>query len=320
MLERVSIKNFRCLKSVAVELRPLTVLIGANDTGKSAFIAALRVLFTGGMLPGTDYWLLQTDADIEIVGRYDGTQRSIEREPHQRNHYNLQPRDPKGEVKSKISAFELPSSGPVMEAPGHADQGVAPELGSHGENVPALVDYLLRRDRKRFDGFVQAMRNYVPGLLEINVATPAVQIRRLDLKIDSGLEIPADRASVGVRVMLFFAALTWHPLPPSVILLEEPENGVHPRRLADIMRLLRDTTKGAHGGHPAQVILTTHSPYLLDHVNLDEDEVLVFRRNDDGSRTCEPVDRERLKAFLNDFMLGEVWFNEQEEGLVKRDG
>lgn len=183
-----------------------------------------------------------------------------------------------------------------------------------------MLDYLLRRDRARFHGVVQAMRARVPGLEDINVSTPDLNTRRVDLLTDSGLELPADAASAGVRIMLFFMTLTFHPSPPGLILLEEPENSVHPKRLADIVQTLRDITKGVHCGHPAQVILATHSPYLLDHVNLDEDQVLVFRRNDDGSRTAEPVDSQRLKAFLDDFMLGEVWFNEGEEGLVKREG
>jgi predicted ATPase len=181
-----------------------------------------------------------------------------------------------------------------------------------------LIDYVLRTDRRRYEELVRAVCARVPGLVDINIRTPEAGSRRVDIRIDSGVEMPADSASVGVRLVLFFVALTYHPAPPALVLIEEPENGVHPRRLADIMKLLRDITKGVHCGHPAQVILTTHSPYLLDHVNLDEDEVLVFRRNDDGSRTCEPVDAERLKTFLGEFMLGEVWFNEQEEGLIKR--
>jgi predicted ATPase len=118
--------------------------------------------------------------------------------------------------------------------------------------------------------------------------------------------------------MIFFIALTFHPDPPKLILLEEPEMGVHPRRLGEIVGLLREITKGTHGGHPAQIVLTTHSPYLLDHINLDEDQVLVFSRNEDGSRSAEPADAERLRLFLDEFMLGEVWYNQGEGGLIRR--
>jgi predicted ATPase len=115
---------------------------------------------------------------------------------------------------------------------------------------------------------------------------------------------------------LFFIALAYHPTPPKLILLEEPENGIHPKQLADVVRLLRDVSKGVHGGSAAQVVLTTHSPYLLDHIDLETDQVLVFRRNADGTRSAEPADVSRLKTFLDEFMLGEVWFNEEEKGLV----
>ena len=81
---------------------------------------------------------------------------------------------------------------------------------------------------------------------------------------------------------------------------------------------VREVTKGEHGDHAAQVVLTTHSPHLLDYVDLSTDQVLVFSRNDDGSRGIAPADPARLKTFLDDFQLGEVWFNEGEQGLVAK--
>jgi len=83
-----------------------------------------------------------------------------------------------------------------------------------------------------------------------------------------------------------------------------------------VVKLLRGIATGRHAGHAAQVVLTTHSPYLLDHIDLATDQILIFRRNDDGSRTAEPADQSRLKTFLDEFMLGEVWFNQGEEGLL----
>jgi predicted ATPase len=205
-----------------------------------------------------------------------------------------------------------------MESDGYDDQTGARQLHPDGSGVPGLLDYLLRRDRRRFFEYVEVVRRHVPGLQDLEIATPQPARRRLDLVLENGFRIPADQASSGVRIMLFFIALTYHPSPPKLILLEEPESGVHPKRLADVVRLLREITRGEHGGHPAQVILTTHSPYLLDSVKIPEDQVLVFRRQDDGSRIAEPVDAERLKLFLDEFMLGEVWYNQGEEGLISK--
>ena len=79
-------------------------------------------------------------------------------------------------------------------------------------------------------------------------------------------------------LLFFFVALAHHPNPPHVALIEEPETGVHPKRLRDIVELLRGLTRGEFAGRAVQAVLTTHSPYLLDHVTLPEDQVIVFRR------------------------------------------
>jgi predicted ATPase len=121
------------------------------------------------------------------------------------------------------------------------------------------------------------------------------------LVLGGGFTIAADQASAGVRLILFFIALAYHPSPPKTILLEEPENGIHQRRLDDVMRLLKGITRGEHANHAAQVVLSTHSPYLLDSVSIAEDQVLIFQRLDDGQCTVTPADRGRLALFRREF-------------------
>ena len=205
-----------------------------------------------------------------------------------------------------------------MASPGTNEGGPLLALAPDGSGVPTLLDQFLRLDRRRFFEILEAVKRHVPGVEDLQIATPSAAERRLDLVLQNGFVMPADQASSGVRMLLFFLALAYHPTPPELILLEEPETGLHPRRLADVMKLLKEITKGVHGGKAAQVVLTTHSPYLLDHVDIEEDQVLVFKRNEDGTRTAEPVDAERLEEFLGEFQLGEVWFNQGEEELVKR--
>lgn len=312
MLQRIKIENFRCLRKVEVPLRPLTVLIGPNDSGKSVFLLALKQLVEFQSFVDLDAWRAEHRYAIKISGDLGDSGR-IEAD----SAAGLQlftggrsnPLDPLG-------FYHLPSSGASMQCPGHADVHGPPELGFSAQFAPALLDFLLRGYRKRFDALVDAMRSLVPGLQEINIATPDPGTRRIDLVIEDGLRLPADRASAGLRMLIFFVALAYHPFPRRLILIEEPENGIHPKRLEDVMRLLREITEGRHGDHAAQIVLSTHSPHLLDYVDIEKDQVLVFRRNDDGSRTADPVDAERLKTFLDEFMLGEVWYNEGEAGLV----
>ena len=321
MLTSVEIQNFRCFRHVKVPMRPLTILIGANDTGKSCFLEALAYFRGGSLAPIGDLtllkvhdrWRSQQELEVRAIGQLDNATVQWWCPPG--NSYVVWDSP---EAIGPISLFRLSAHGIPAQSEGHPDLSGPPPIGFNGSMIPSLLDDFLRRDRSRFFEFVRSMQDLVPGLQDIDIRTPTPPTRRVDFLVERGLSLPGDATSTGVRLMLFFVALAYHPTPPKLILLEEPENGVHPRRLADIVRLLREITQGKHGNHAAQIVLTTHSPYLLDFVDLEQDQVLVFRREDDGSRTAEPADRERLKNYLDEFMLGEVWFNEGEAGLVGR--
>jgi len=68
MLGKVEIKNFRSLRSVSVPLRPLTILIGPNDSGKSAFLAALQYLVYQLGIQRWDRWRHDDDGRILLSG------------------------------------------------------------------------------------------------------------------------------------------------------------------------------------------------------------------------------------------------------------
>lgn len=289
---QVIISNFRALKKVDVELRPFTVLVGPNDSGKSSFLDAVYTRLKLAQFQPEDRWRHAEPPAVQTL------------------------RKPNVTFEGSVEIFKLPSDGIPMESSGVADQGGSPQLEVTGGNLAAFLDYLLRKDRKRFDQIQESLKQTVPGFEEIRISTPSPSNRSISLSIEGGFEIRGQRLSTGVRIVFFFVALAHHPNPPDVVLIEEPENGVHPKRLKDVVELLRSLTVGKLGGKPVQVIMTTHSPYLLDHIRLPEDQVIVFRRENDGSRTAHPADQARLKAFLDEFMLGEVWFNQGEEGLL----
>lgn len=194
-------------------------------------------------------------------------------------------------------------------------------MGADGHGIPVVADWMLRHDRKRFDRFVEELRRHIVGLEQVNVPTPDPQTRALDLILEGGFRLPFDQASTGVKYLVFFVALAMHPTPPPLVMIEEPENGVHPRRLAEIVALLKKLSDPVEklGSSVAQVIIETHSPFVLDCIDLDRDQVIVFRRGAEGECRAEAVDRKRLATFLPEFTLGEVWFNSGEETLVPKE-
>jgi predicted ATPase len=311
MLKRVQIENFRAFRSVDVPLSPFTVVIGKNDTGKSSFLDAIRKLSIGQQLT-EESDRHRFDQDVSVIIRGIGRDDQILTVGNK-----VGPHD--DALIRPATLFRLPVHGVSMESPGYDDKLGPQPLGEDGKGVPGFLDYCLRRDRERFAAIVSAVRSHVPGVLDIGIPTPDANTRRLELVLRDRFRIQADQSSAGVRLMLFFIALFYHPSPPKIVMLDEPENGIHPKRLADVVKLLKTIAHHSDEGRNAQVIISTHSPYLLDCVDLREDQVLIFRRGDDGACTVEPADRERLCRFIDEFMLGEIWYNQGEEGMIKNE-
>jgi energy-coupling factor transporter ATP-binding protein EcfA2 len=94
--------------------------------------------------------------------------------------------------------------------------------------------------------------------------------------------IPAWLLSEGTRrIAAIFALLESSP-PPSLIAVEEIENGLDPWTLQFVLRALREAASEG-----VQILLTTHSPYLLDQV---EPDMVIYVSREDGEVTYTPAD------------------------------
>jgi predicted ATPase len=85
---------------------------------------------------------------------------------------------------------------------------------------------------------------------------------------------------------------------PNLIVLDEPELGLHPAALSVVADLLKAASQ--HG----QLLIATQSASLIDHFDV-EDAIVVDLR--DGCSTFERLDPERLKQWLEEYTLSELW-------------
>lgn len=135
----------------------------------------------------------------------------------------------------------------------------------------------------------------------------------LALLHQDGYQLSAGLASGGMLMTLAFLTLIHWPKPSKLFLIEEPENGLHPSRLGEVVTMLRTLVKTNPG---SQVIMTTHSPLLLDHV--EPEEVRVFLRDDTYQVTVHDLaEVPGIKDRLKYMMLGELVYNEGESELIK---
>jgi predicted ATPase len=122
----------------------------------------------------------------------------------------------------------------------------------------------------------RALRTILPQIDGIDVAVGDLGEVELRLR-EAGVAIPARVLSEGTLRILGMLALTGAKEPPSLVGFEEPENGIHPRRIQLIAELLR--ARAASGD--TQYIVTTHSPLLPDLI--PEDSLYVVRRTAAGT-------------------------------------
>jgi len=126
----------------------------------------------------------------------------------------------------------------------------------------------------------KALRTILPQIDGIDVSVNDLGEVELRLR-EGGIPVPARVLSEGTLRILGMLALTGATEPPSLVGFEEPENGIHPRRIQLIAELLK--TRSSIGN--TQYIVTTHSPLLPD---LIPDESLFIVRKTSAGTSVEP--------------------------------
>jgi len=161
-----------------------------------------------------------------------------------------------------------------------------PLLDEEGQTLPALLSELTDPQRATL---VASLREILPGIRDVEVSKAEfgrdtrVNYNLLELMPYRGragrkqFRIPAWMLSEGTRRLTAILALLVRNPPPTLLCIEEIENGLDPWT---VRRVLKHLVEAASEG--TQVILTTHSPWVLDDVPL-ESILLVRRRSGDTS-------------------------------------
>lgn len=153
-------------------------------------------------------------------------------------------------------------------------------IGLMGEELAAFLNTMKATDARQFKGVEKALRALMPNVDGIEVDVSDLGEVELRLK-EGGVAIPARVLSEGTLRMLGLLALTGVEDSPALVGFEEPENGIHPRRIQLIAELL----KTQEVLNQTQHIVTTHSPILPDLLE-DDSLFAVCRRN--GQTRIDP--------------------------------
>ncbi len=169
--------------------------------------------------------------------------------------------------------------------------GRAVRLDSNGANIAEYLLDIRTFDEDAFEGIIETLQFVLPYAKDLQPRLTSELERAVYLQMsEQDFKVPGWMLSTGTLRVLALLALFRHPNPPPFIIIEEIENGLDPRSVQLIVEEIRRVTESGR----SQIILTSHSPYLLDLFDLSH-IVLVERR--DGTPTftrpdkCRELDR-----------------------------
>lgn len=144
-----------------------------------------------------------------------------------------------------------------------------------GSNLPWVVAELERRYPEKLQGWIEHLQTALPDLESVRtVERDDDRHRYLMLGYTGGVEVPSWMASDGTLRLLALTLPAYLEGLTGIYLIEEPENGIHPRAVETMFQSLSSV-------YDAQILLATHSPVILSLVQLDE--LLCFAKTEDGA-------------------------------------
>jgi predicted ATPase len=379
MLKEIRIRNFKVIQdSSKLHLRPLTVLIGRNGSGKSSIIESLNWLshavYSGAESATEPFqrikdiirnWKPSTLPNLGIELMFDTEDISVGNVSYK---LEVGASDNTGETP-KLNYEELyteSEEGKFIQT----DQGIRKKRINGAQEVLIAADpdrlaladmdpvvhrggYLLRRfldqsvflrlNPRTIASFAPVRSKYSPQLLDeeglglaallgqLDEETLKILVEKLSFIIQGASsleahkpEIPSDRRyftffesqagegvlqtipvwvlSEGTRRVTAILAVLLHDNPPPLLCIEEVENGLDPWTLT---YLLDELTSAVMRG--TQVILTSHSPYLLNMVPLEN--IILCERREHGAIFSAASELEGLDAILHRMGPGDLYIN-----------
>lgn len=144
-------------------------------------------------------------------------------------------------------------------------------IGLMGEDLASFLNTLRALDEPQFKAVEKALHMIIPNINGIDVNVN--DLGEVELKLLEGkTPIPSRVLSEGTLRILGLLALGGAKEPPALIGFEEPENGIHPRRI----RMVADLLKNRVATGETQLIVTTHSPILPDM--LANEDLFICRK------------------------------------------
>lgn len=170
-----------------------------------------------------------------------------------------------------------------------------------GGNLAAFLYRLQEAHPSHFKMIERTVRSVAPFFDRFFLKPDEISAQQIFLRwLEKGSEqlFTAHNFSDGTLRMICLTTLLMQPDPPSTIIIDEPELGLHPFAIEKLAAMLKSASQ------KAQIIISTQSVNLLNH--FDAEDVIVVER-EEGQSVFHRLDPEDLADWLADYSLSDLW-------------
>ena len=201
----------------------------------------------------------------------------------------------------KVYQFHDSSSeGPLRQA---CPVDTANYLQSHGNNLPSFLLFLRENYIDSYKRIVEYVRDVVPQFQDfyLEPSNKTISLRRIDNSATDYRFNPHQFSDGSIRYIAI-ATLLLQPekTMPNVIILDEPELGLHPYAISQLAEMIKDAS--IH----SQIIIATQSKDLVDHFDIDSISVVEMDKNTQSTSVTH-LKEDDYKIWLEHYMVSELW-------------
>jgi predicted ATPase len=176
-------------------------------------------------------------------------------------------------------------------------------LYANGENLAAVLSFLRAAHPDAYGRILETIRLVMPFFGDFILETPSAspELVMLNWRTKGSVyELGPHQLSDGILRFMALATLLLQPSDrlPRMIVIDEPELGLHPYAIKILASLIQDAA------NYVQIIVATQSAALVDEV--EPDDVIVVDMVE-GASKFERLSGEKLKAWLEDYSLSQMW-------------
>jgi predicted ATPase len=176
-------------------------------------------------------------------------------------------------------------------------------LQSHGNNLPSFLLFLRENYKDSYNRIVDYVRDVVPQFQDFYLEpnNRFISLRWMDNSA-TDYRFNAYQFSDGSIRFIALATLLLQPpqTMPNVIILDEPELGLHPYAITQLAEMIKDAS--IH----AQIIIATQSKDLVDHFDIDNISVVEMDK-ETQSTSVTHLSNEEYNLWLQEYTVSELW-------------